>query len=62
MAGYINTAQQRRDHNGQRTICAACGHPASGRDPLVKSLDGYRIHASHTTDRRSGYYGQQQKG
>ncbi len=61
MSGYINNAQQRRDHNGQRNICAACGHDGTHADPLVKSLDGYRIHREHTTDPRSGYY-QQQKG
>lgn len=62
MAGWINTTQQRRDHNGQRDTCAACGHDATGRDPLVKTTDGYRIHRSHTTDPRNGYYGLAQKG
>lgn len=62
VAGYINTAQQARDHNGLRNICAACGHDSTAADPLVKSLDGYRIHRSHATDPRSGYYRQAQKG
>lgn len=62
MAGYIDTAQQRRDHNGQRNTCTACGHDGTTRDPLVKNLDGHRIHTSHTTDPRSGFYRQQQKG
>lgn len=62
MPGYINAAQQRRDHNGQRNTCAACGHDGTPNDPLVKTLDGFRAHRSHTTDPRSGLYGQQQKG
>lgn len=62
MPGFINTAQQTRDHNGLRDCCSACGHDGTPTDPLVKSLDGYRIHRSHTTDPRSGYYGQQQGG
>lgn len=62
MAGYINTTQQARDHNGQRNICAACGHDGTKADPLVKTLDGHRIHRNHTTDPRSGYYRQAQEG
>jgi hypothetical protein len=61
MAGFINAAQQRRDHNGQRDICAACGHNGTSRDPLVKATDGYRVHRSHTTDPRNGYYRQEQR-
>lgn len=51
----INPAQQQRDRNGQRTICAACGHPARDNDPLIVA-DGFRIHHSHTADPRSGFY------
>lgn len=61
MPGYINPAQQARDHNGQRNICAACGHNGTNADPLVKATDGFRIHRTHTTDRRSGYYGLSQR-
>lgn len=57
---WINVAQQRRDHNGQRDICAACGHDGTGRDPLVLADDGFRVHRSHTTDPRSGYRGRSQ--
>jgi hypothetical protein len=62
MPGYISASQQARDHNGLRNICTACGHDGTPADPLVKSLDGSRIHRSHTTDPRSGFYGQAQKG
>ncbi|MER6616301.1 hypothetical protein [Streptomyces xantholiticus] len=60
MAGFINRAQQKRDHEGLRNICAADGHPGTTEDPLVKDLDGYRIHRSHTADPDSAFYGQQQ--
>jgi hypothetical protein len=60
--GHINATQFARDHNGQRDICAADGHPGTADDPLVKATDGYRVHQSDTTDPRIGYYGQQQKG
>lgn len=59
--GWISGAQQKRDHNGQRNICAACGHEGTTRNPLVKTTDGARIHRSHTTDRKSGYYNQEQR-
>ena len=36
--------------------CQACGRPTSPQDPPVQ-VDGYRIHASHLTDPRSGFYG-----
>lgn len=58
---WINGAQQRRDHNGQRNTCAACGTNGTAKDPLVKSSDGYRIHNGHTTDHSSGYFGQRQR-
>ncbi len=51
----INAAQKKRDRDGQRNICAACGHPATAVDQLLVA-DGFRIHRSHTTDPRSGYY------
>lgn len=36
--------------------CAACGHPFTDDDgPVI--VDGGRIHASHTTDPGSGFYG-----
>ncbi|MFI8206753.1 hypothetical protein [Streptomyces sp. NPDC085937] len=62
MAGFINRAQQKRDHNGQRNICAADGHPGTEDDPLVKTKDGWRVHRSDTTDPSNGFYGQQQEG
>lgn len=48
-----------------RTYCGACGHPYTASDPSVSvAWDGYagmrgthRVHRSHTTDPRSGYYG-----
>lgn len=58
--GWINRAQQERDHNGLRNICAADGHPGTETDPLVKATDGFRVHRSDTTNPASGYYGQQQ--
>ncbi|MEE1764371.1 hypothetical protein [Streptomyces sp. SP18BB07] len=60
MAGWINSAQQKRDHDGQRNICAADGHPGTAEDPLVKTTDGWRVHLSDTTDPNNGFYGQQQ--
>ncbi|CAL9326654.1 hypothetical protein [Streptomyces sp. SudanB91_2054] len=61
MAGWINRAQQQRDHNGQRNICAADGHPGTADDPLVKTADGWRVHLSDTTDPSNGFYGQRQE-
>ena len=38
--------------------CQACGRPTTPNDPAVRTTtDGVRIHHSHTTDPRSGYYG-----
>jgi hypothetical protein len=54
--GWISATQFERDHNGQRNICAACGHNGSKANPLVVDEDGSRIHTSHTTDQNSGYY------
>lgn len=57
--GLINRrsqTQRDRDRSGQRDICSACGRPVTGEDPL-RLVDGSRIHTSHTTDPRSGYYG-----
>lgn len=59
--GFINATQFARDHSGMRNICTADGHPGTEADPLVKSTEGSRIHQSHTTDLRSGFYDQQQK-
>lgn len=53
--GWISETQFERDHNGQRNICAACGHDGSETNPLVVE-DGSRIHVSHTADQNSGYY------
>ncbi|HEX5495244.1 MAG TPA: hypothetical protein VFX70_11790 [Mycobacteriales bacterium] len=56
--GLINrrsTAQRERDRSGRRDICAACGRPATTADRL-RLVDGGRIHTSHLTDPRSGYY------
>jgi len=36
--------------------CQACGNPTSPQDPYVR-IDGFRIHARHLTDPRSGFYG-----
>ncbi|MFF0698353.1 hypothetical protein ACFYU4_37685 [Streptomyces tendae] len=60
MAGWINSTQQQRDHNGQRNVCAADGRPGTDADPLVKTTDGWRVHLSDTTDPANGFYGQQQ--
>jgi hypothetical protein len=43
-------------------ICPACGHPEAKADPLVKAADGFRVHRSHTTDPRDGFYGTAKKG
>jgi hypothetical protein len=38
--------------------CQACGHPTTVEDPAVHVEDsGARIHESHTTDPKSGFYG-----
>jgi hypothetical protein len=38
--------------------CQACGHPTTREDPPVRLKDGNaRIHKSHTTDPKSGFYG-----
>jgi hypothetical protein len=58
--GWISARQQERDHQGQRNICAACGHDGTTPDPLTVTDDGMRVHTSHTTDPRSGLYGHQQ--
>jgi hypothetical protein len=47
---------------GKPKICPACGHPATKADPLVKVDDGGRVHRTHTTDPRSGFYGAQARG
>lgn len=60
MAGWINSAQQKRDHSGLRDVCAADGRPGTAENPLVKASDGFRVHLSDTPDPSSGYYGQQQ--
>ncbi|WP_409473518.1 hypothetical protein [Streptomyces sp. HC307] len=61
-ASWTNSAQQKLDHNGQRNVCAADGHPGTAEDSLVKATDGFRVHLSDTTNPSSGYYGQQQAG
>lgn len=61
MAGWIHSRQQQRDHNGQRNICAACGHTGTGTDPLVLDDTGMRVHQQHTEDPTSGLYGHQQR-
>jgi hypothetical protein len=61
MAGWISSEQQQRDHRGQRNICAACGRDGTRQDPLGLDNKGFRVHASHFTDPRSGLYGQQQQ-
>ncbi|MFD8545636.1 hypothetical protein [Streptomyces sp. NPDC059649] len=52
----ISTTQKERDRDGQRNICAACGHPGSDAADQLLVADGFRIHRSHTTDPCSGYY------
>jgi hypothetical protein len=59
--GWISRGQQERDHNGQRDICVADGHPGTANNPLVKTKDGWRVHKSDTTDPASGFYGQEQE-
>lgn len=41
--------------DGTPTACAACGHPFTP-DDLPVTIDGHRIHTTHTTDPASGYY------
>ncbi|MFE5037059.1 hypothetical protein [Streptomyces sp. NPDC056683] len=41
----------------KRKICQACGHQTTKADKSVKTTDGYNVHESHTTDPRSGLYG-----
>jgi hypothetical protein len=65
--GWISRGQQERDHQGLREVCAACGHPFTGQDPMVLTTNnpdwgdvatgGPRVHRSHTTDPNSGLYG-----
>lgn len=39
--------------------CRACGHPITREDPAVYLKDGnVRVHKSHTTDPKSGLYGE----
>lgn len=52
-----NDAQQVRDACDLGRYCASCGHPADGRNPLVLTEDGYRVHVSHVLDPDSGHYG-----
>lgn len=59
--GWINGRQQRRDHGGQREICAADGHPGTADNPLAVSDTGYGVHASHFADPADGFHGRQQK-
>ncbi|MGY5009896.1 hypothetical protein ACWCY6_17705 [Streptomyces sp. 900105755] len=53
MAGWISSAQQKRDNSGQRDICAADGRPGTEEDPPMKANDGFRVHLSDTTDPNS---------
>lgn len=60
MSAWISPAQLARDHNGQRNTCACCGHDGTTADPLVIGVeDGMRVHRSHYSDPRTGYYGQE---
>jgi hypothetical protein len=52
---WLNDAQRERDANGKGHLCAACGHPGTPDDPLVIA-DGYRVHASDTTDPQDGFH------
>ena len=52
-----NAAQQIRDDSGLGSTCAACGHLARDRNPLVIAADGYRIHVAHLLTFGDGYYG-----
>lgn len=47
-----NRSQRHRDRNGQRTICAACGHPGTPTDPITLDNDGFRVHRSHNKQGR----------
>jgi hypothetical protein len=42
-------------------VCQACGRPTTADDPAVTARDGARIHKSHTTNPRSGYYGERSR-
>lgn len=44
---WISNRQQERDHRGLRNACAMCGKDGHGGDPLVISVDGFRVHRSH---------------
>ncbi|HKS46708.1 MAG TPA: hypothetical protein VJT49_16670 [Amycolatopsis sp.] len=44
MAGWISAEQQKRDHNGQRYICCACGNEGTGKHALVVNKRGMRVH------------------
>lgn len=54
MTRWISPQQQQRDHAGKRDICAACGHHGSTSDPLDLDEYGFRVHARHFTEPRSG--------
>ena len=58
--GWINGQQFERDHNGQRNICAACGHEGTDANRLRLDDEGYRVHTSHLVDVNSGLHGRQQ--
>lgn len=51
---WISPAQQQRDHDGRRYICAGCGRPATEDDPLDLEEHGSRVHTSHLNDPASG--------
>lgn len=58
--GWINSQQFERDHQGLRDVCAVDGQYGTEERPLALDDEGWRVHASHFTDERSGLYGHQQ--
>jgi hypothetical protein len=58
MGRWINSRQQQRDHAGLRDVCAACGDIGGAVDPLDLDDHGFRVHARHLVDLRSGLQAQ----
>jgi hypothetical protein len=51
---WISAAQQKRDHEGLRYVCAGCGGPETPAEPLDLDDQGYRVHRRHLIDPASG--------
>lgn len=61
MCRWISEQQQKSDHRGGRNICAACGHPGTKTNPLDLDDEGFRVHANHLDNPKSGLYGHRQR-